>query len=203
MTQEPSDIEYQFPAFMQLHDAFLCAMAAVLEAEYRAGDFDAEFERFCHHEQVHSRAWSLTGRHGTFRVGLERDASHLRCLLKASAPQVHAGKALMLQQPGTRQLYSLSLGVDEEFLSAMAAVLGGTYQAGDFDRAFETFEEDEVDERGWSLEGLYGSFSVLMERGETHRTWVLLAQEPQLSAAKQMMKDRYLARGGNPARLRP
>lgn len=203
MTQEHSGIEYQFAAFMQLHDTFLAAMAAILEADHRPRDFAAEFARFRDDEKAGGRNWFLQGRHGTFRVRLERDESHLSCLLKAAAPQVYAGKELMLQQPGTRQAYSLSLGVDDAFLSAISSVLGGSYQAGDFDRAFERFDEDEVQERAWSLEGRYGSFSVLLERGESYRTWVLLAQEPQLSAARQMMQERYLARGGDPARLRP
>lgn len=197
------DIEYQFPAYLQLDDAFLSRMAAILEAEYRAGDFAAEVERFRVEGQVQWGHWSLRGRHGTFRVRVVCDVAHLHCLLKAPAPQVFAGKELMLRQPGTRLDYSLLLSVDDAFLAGMASILEAPYRAGEFDEVFDALYEGEDDECTFTLDGRYGLFRVQFQRHEHGEACQLVAQEPQLSAGKQWMKDRYLARGGDPARLKP
>lgn len=197
-------VTYQFPARMQLHDAFLSGMASILEAEYSAGDLAAELDRLRGQEQVRWRHWFMKGRHGTFRVRLELGETHLHCLLEASAPQVYAGKELMLQQASTRQDYRLPLRPDEEFLSRMASLLEAEYRAGEYERVLEAVHEAEgVDDRTWALEGPYGKFLVFIERGESYRSCVLMAQEPQLAAGKQLMRERYLAGGGDPGRLKP
>lgn len=188
---------------MQLDDAFLSRMAAILEAEYRAGDFGAELARLHEGAPSPGRQWFLRGRHGTFRVRLERNESHLHCLLKATAPQVDAGKALMLQQPATRQAYRLPLAVDEDFLADMAGLLGGSYVAGDLDRSLDALQEGDDDERPWRLEGEQGEFRVVLQRGESYFVWTLLAREPAFTAGKQLMKGRYLASGGDPGGLKP
>lgn len=193
---------------MELHEAFLVRMAAIVEADYAAGEFAAAFERFREDGTPDARYWQLDGRRGSFRVWMQRDVSHLACMLKARAPHVFEGKALMLAQPATRQAYGdLYLLLEDPFLSAMAAVLGAEYQPGEFDRVFDDMHDDareeRIDQLAWVLKGPYGWFKAEIEFGEGTCVCRVVAQEPQLSAAKQLMKDAYLARGGDPARLKP
>lgn len=193
---------------MELHDAFLVRMAAIVDADYDAGDFAAAFERFRAEPTHEGRSWLLEGRRGSFRVWMQRDVSHLACMLKARAPHVFEGKALMLAQPGTRQDYGdLYLLLTDPFLSEMAAVLGAEYQPGEFHRVFDDMHDEEREEKieqlSWVLKGPYGWFKAEIEFGEGTCACRVVAQEPQLSAARQLMKDAYLARGGDPARLKP
>lgn len=188
MATDPAQIEYQFPARMQLNDAFLAKLAGILGAEYRDGDFAAAFERFRASDSNESVDWFLRGPHGNFRVLLQLGGSHLRCLLRARAPQVYAAKELMLREPATRQDHRQYLVPGDTVLVPMAALLQASYGAGDFDRAWDDFHEGDDDERAWTMEGACGRFTVWLEKGETYCSCLLSAQEPQLSACIALMK---------------
>lgn len=99
--------------------------------------------------------------------------------------------------------YALTLVLHDEFLLEMARVIGAEYVPGSFDAAERELLEGDHDFEQWEMRGEHGRFVVSIERYEGYLSCSLGAQEPWFREGRELMWERYVAAGGNPAAVRP